>query len=379
MFDFIIIYDRVFNYGGDDITIGGIQTYLVELARLIKENGYTVSIFQRSYKSFENSYRDIPFKGINSTKNKLVSFTRLAFEAKKNLHKNGVVIWGNDQTSVKLKDIKTISIQHGITFDIEGIESKIKRQLIGTPLYSIYRFCQRLNALRKFERADYHVCVDYNFLNWYRTYKRVSYPNNIKVIPNFSDIPLNYLDIEKPKRPSIVFARRFVERRGCLIFCEAIKRLKADGLQFDVFLAGDGPFKNHLINELSHFDGIYFTKFEAENSVIFHQDKTIAVVCSLGSEGTSLSLLEAMAARCAVISTNIGGLTNIVIDGHNGLICDPDVHSLYEALKRLIINKELCNKLSRNGYETINDSFSLIRWRKSWADLLFSVTNDNKS
>ncbi|WP_420491566.1 glycosyltransferase [Neobacillus drentensis] len=54
---------------------------------------------------------------------------------------------------------------------------------------------------------------------------------------------------------------------------------------------------------------------------------------NLGSEGTSLSLLEAMAAKCAEIATNVGGMTNIILDNYNGLIINPDESELYLALE----------------------------------------------
>lgn len=53
-----------------------------------------------------------------------------------------------------------------------------------------------------------------------------------------------------------------------------------------------------------------------------------------------------MAAGCAVICTNVGGMTNIIIDGYNGLMINPDEDSLYKALDRLIEDKLLRGKTS---------------------------------
>ena len=87
---------------------------------------------------------------------------------------------------------------------------------------------------------------------------------------------------------------------------------------------------------------------------------------TVGSEGTSLSLLEAMAAGCAVICSNVGGMTNIILDGYNGLMVNPDENSFYEGICELIDNNELREEIASNGKKTVEKAFSLDRWNKKW-------------
>lgn len=56
--------------------------------------------------------------------------------------------------------------------------------------------------------------------------------------------------------------------------------------------------------------------------------------------GTSLSLFEAMVARCAIVCTNVGGTTNIVLDGFNGFMVRPVADEIREAIEELIINQK---------------------------------------
>ncbi|CAH3736905.1 glycosyltransferase family 4 protein [Enterobacter hormaechei] len=373
-YDYVILYDRIYSYEGDKITIGGIQTYLIELALLIQGMGRTVIILQRGFSNFRQEYRGIEFISYNQKIGSLVSFRALASEASKFVKSKGIVIWGNDQTSVKIPDIKTISIQHGITFDIEGIESKIKRKLINTPFYSLYRCAQRLNAIRKFEQSDYHVCVDYNFVNWYRTYRNNKQLSKTRVITNFSPV-FDQQPEKNNARLSVVFARRFVERRGVHLFRTVVKRINSERKDIDFYIAGEGPYKQQLELDFGECDNVYFSTFRPEDSLDFHKNKDIAIVCSIGSEGTSLSLLEGMAAGCAVVSTNVGGLTNIVIDQHNGLLCEPNADSLYGALISLIDDEIKRKKLALNAYNTVIDSFNITKWRREWSDMLLFVEN----
>ena len=113
-----------------------------------------------------------------------------------------------------------------------------------------------------------------------------------------------------------------------------------------------------------------FTQYDAQNSIHFHQHYDIAVVPTTGSEGTSLSLLEAMSASCATICTNVGGMTNIIINGYNGLMVNPNIEELYEALKIVIKDKQLRESIAKKGHETVTKAFSLSKWENEWTTIL---------
>ena len=101
----------------------------------------------------------------------------------------------------------------------------------------------------------------------------------------------------------------------------------------------------------------------------------IAVVPSLASEGTSLSVVEAMGAGCAVVATCVGGITNMIIDGHNGLLVMPDPSSLHAALRTLIEDGTLRRDLATEARRCARTSFSLPVWRQRWRAVLEQVVN----
>ena len=168
----------------------------------------------------------------------------------------------------------------------------------------------------------------------------------------------------------IVFARRFYSYRGTRLFAEAVKRILCEYSNVAVTFAGNGPDAIWLKNNFKDDDRVIFTQYCSDESVKFHSNFDIAVVPTIGSEGTSLSLLEAMSAKCAVICTNVGGMTNIIIDGYNGLMVTPNIDQLYSAIKYLIDNKDIRNKISERGHDTIRKSFTLEKWEKKWREVL---------
>jgi glycosyltransferase involved in cell wall biosynthesis len=77
-------------------------------------------------------------------------------------------------------------------------------------------------------------------------------------------------------------------------------------------------------------------------------------ICALSSinEGTPVALIEAMAARKAVVATEVGGVPDLIQDGVNGLLVPPrDVGRLAEAIVRLAKTPELRCRMGAAGRE----------------------------
>ena len=85
---------------------------------------------------------------------------------------------------------------------------------------------------------------------------------------------------------------------------------------------------------------------------------------TIGSEGTSFSLFEAMGSGCACICSNVGGMTNIIIDGYNGFLVNPDSESFCNKIELLVKNKNLRRRVRKNAYKTIKEGFSKEIWEK---------------
>ncbi len=100
-----------------------------------------------------------------------------------------------------------------------------------------------------------------------------------------------------------------------------------------------------------------------------YQEADIALIPTLHSEGTSLSCLEALASGNVVIATNVGGLPDLVIDGFNGLLIEPEAEPLRAALEQAVSDAGLRERLRRNAIE-VAQAFDIERWRSRWIRLL---------
>jgi glycosyltransferase involved in cell wall biosynthesis len=104
--------------------------------------------------------------------------------------------------------------------------------------------------------------------------------------------------------------------------------------------------------------------------ILRHMD--IALIPTKGTEGTSLSCLEAMAAGCAVIASPVGGLTDLIIDDYNGLLVKPTPSHLIAAIDLLINDHLQRERLGEKARETAA-AFSLERWREKWTSAIHEV------
>ena len=77
------------------------------------------------------------------------------------------------------------------------------------------------------------------------------------------------------------------------------------------------------------------------------------------AEGFSNTILEAMAAGHAVVSTHSVGVSDCLRDGENGLLVDPgDVRGLADALRRVIEDGDLRQRLAEAGLEECRRVYS---------------------
>ncbi len=83
------------------------------------------------------------------------------------------------------------------------------------------------------------------------------------------------------------------------------------------------------------------------------------VALSSLNEGTPVSLIEAQASGVPVISTDVGGVKDILLEDETGFVVDlSDPVRYEEQLLKLIESKTLREKMSQNGWEHVKDKFS---------------------
>jgi len=145
-----------------------------------------------------------------------------------------------------------------------------------------------------------------------------------KDLPTFISVARQILQ----KLPSTVF---FVVGDGKAdIVSELEKTIKASGLSEHIFLTGH---RTDLIDVYSSFDLFLMTSL---------------------TEGLPNTVLESMALEVPVVVTNVGGLSELVIHNHSGMISPPgDSERIYKLCLELLENAKLRKKIGVKGRERI--------------------------
>ena len=95
------------------------------------------------------------------------------------------------------------------------------------------------------------------------------------------------------------------------------------------------------------------------------------VALSSDNEGTPVSLIEAQAAGVPVVATNVGGMAGAVWDGRSGILVAPnDEGGFADALRRLLLDRDLATRFGAAGREHVQDRFSADRLVRD-IDLLY--------
>jgi glycosyltransferase involved in cell wall biosynthesis len=125
-------------------------------------------------------------------------------------------------------------------------------------------------------------------------------------------------------------------------------------------IIGDGELAldlKELANDLQIQDNVIFLGWRHDMTVIY-ADLDLVVLTSL-NEGTPVTLIEAMASGKAVVSTSVGGVPDIVIDGQTGiLVPSGDEENLAEAIIGLLKDADKRKIFGERGRDFVRDRFS---------------------
>ncbi|MBP6532822.1 MAG: glycosyltransferase [Bacteroidia bacterium] len=176
-----------------------------------------------------------------------------------------------------------------------------------------------------------------------------------------------------------------------LFLASAASILKQTKKKVRFFVIGDGESKELLFREAEAL-GLDYTYFRSKPikadltfcSWIKDVDVAISgldiVALSSHNEGTPVSLIEAQAGDKPVISTNVGGIENVVVKNGTALLVDSNDYIDYaEQLLRLIEDDELRHRLGNNGWEFVREKFHFTRMIKEVSMLYKQLLTKRKS
>ena len=132
------------------------------------------------------------------------------------------------------------------------------------------------------------------------------------------------------------------------------KRFKEEHIDVKFQILGDGELKDELLNlrqQLEVEDMVDFLGFQ-KNPFPYIKQADLMFCCS-GYEGFCLVICEAMCLGVPVVCTKTSGPIEILEDNEYGLLCEHDDESMFQAVKKMVLDEKLRTDYSCEGRKKI--------------------------
>ena len=228
-------------------------------------------------------------------------------------------------------------------------------------------------------------------------------PEKIEIIPLGLDIDKF---IENPEKKRAEFRKKFfieddeiaigiigriVPVKNHQLFIAAADKLrKLTNKKLKFLIIGDGDIRAHIQAECikRHFDYVYYPDEQRSASIIFTSwqtqidhvlDGLDIVALTSHNEGTPLSLIEAQAAGKPLVSTNVGGVLDVVNPQLKNFITPPgDEGKFANALLQLVENEHMRKSIGERGREFALSKFSYQRLVKDMNEYYYRLLEESK-
>lgn len=155
------------------------------------------------------------------------------------------------------------------------------------------------------------------------------------------------------------------------VFISIIKTIKTEGFKIKAIIVGQGPLMDTYqkrINDLGLQNIIYLTGFRKDVKTILNIADCFLMTSD--DEGFPYALLEARSCGLPSISTDVGGIPEIINHGVDGYLFEKgDVEKSTEYVKILITNKILKNNMGKAARNDTIKRFSIQMMQKSTIDV----------
>lgn len=352
--------------------MGGVSIYISQLSQDLKNKGNEVAIMAHSggwledwtkengIEFYPNNFLSNslnPIKGIGVKKELL----KVVNEFKPDIiHCNSSVAgyWG--RSAIK-NSLPTVFTAHGWAFTDGAIWW---RKIVGNISERlISKYCSKIICVSENDRQlalKYRIAPKQKFITIH---------NGID-IENWETI-YGKKDEEKrklegnpySKKIRIVFVGRLASQKDPVTLIKAFKKLPSTlQEESNVFIIGDGPDKESLkklIKNLSLENKMHLLGgMDREKLKMIYLSGDIYVLTTK-YEGFPYTIIEAMSYGLPVIASDVGGCSEAVDSNCGFLVKRGDVDGVKNALAKLIISKELREKMGKAGYEKARKSFAL--------------------
>ena len=347
--------------------IGGIESLMTGMAKSMSSIGIDVLVLADGKKNTEEDKdRKYSIKRFSGWK-PLRRIKKAKFLEKVCKEKNIEIIFADSWKSIEYlnkKNKKIIVLAHGTEIPKQYWALMInkfrfkKRRIIKS-----YKNVHKIIANSNYTKDLMHAILKINY-------------KKIQVIHPGIDVYKDFISSEEKKyvktiiskkSPVITTLARVEKRKGHKFIINAISELKTYFPNLVYLIAGKGPYLENIkkyVKKLNLCDSVVFLGWitEPEKSLILKNSDIFAmtpITSGESVEGFGMAFIDAAFHGVATIGSDNGGISDAILDGKTGVICEANNQAeITYNLKRLIKDKNLRTKLGENGKKFAESKFT---------------------
>lgn len=225
-------------------------------------------------------------------------------------------------------------------------------------------------------------------LSWllYPDIEKVVARSQVKICPN--GIPDCAVEPNRAANvvPQVIFLSNLIESKGVIVLLDALSYLKDKGCSFSCVFVGsttvdidEQRFNSEVEKRgLEPFVTYKGRMYGDDKNRVLSESDVLVFPTYYNNETFGLVLLEAMQNSLPVVTTDEGGIPDVVVDGEYGFICKrKDPVSLSESLQKLLEDKDLRVRMGEKGRVAYLKSFTVEAFEKRFVDIINSVLEGN--
>ena len=344
--------------------VGGLQNYISTLKASLEKLGHIVDIIAPNQFS----------KDIKDLRRKIRKETKQFYKNRYHCHFDKIIKENERLSSYEMMlrkmDLEQYDIFHAQDRFTANILGRINKHYQKPLLFTPHGFMtQRKLNFNLIERGSveeaYYLALDQNavessshIINLCEVFrpmlKKLGAKNN-KMTTIYTGIDFQSADkkknnIKKNNKIVITCVSRLRPRKGHKYLFEALALIKSELKDVDVWIVGDGEMKEVLEKQVKGLSCRNIKFLGERNDVAKLLSQSDIYVLPTTSDTLPIAIIEAMFASKAIITTNVGGIPEIIQDQHTGLIVEPgDAQQLAEKLSLLLSDPGLRDNLAQNA------------------------------
>lgn len=235
----------------------------------------------------------------------------------------------------------------------------------------VERFPRMVTGILK--RADLLIAPSAYLADAFR-----AYGFTVRIIPNVVDIRKYNFRYRKQIAPRLLWMRSFHSAYNPLLAIDVLAKLRQSHPDARLVMAGRDKGLESEVKQSARRqnleNSVCFSGFLNEERKLYEFNQADIFINTNKIDNTPVAVIEACAMGLPVVSTDVGGIANLLENEKNGLLVpDDDAEAMVAAIKRILSDQQLAGRLSGNARKLAErSSWTAVRqlWEKSFKEVL---------